>query len=478
LRPTKTLRHGTALAAAAALALLSAGCARVVDLNPENLPVQPGGGETTAPFICTVDTSFVLEDSDPQNEPLAPDPTHDLAWDGEQYVISRQMIPHEKLTMGRWNSSMELLWVSETGEISWRIPLDWCAAEGDHHCAGESESPSLFVPETARVGVFWHDHYWASRPDIAFLLAEAGDTSQYMDSPVARPSYIAICPSAAMYPDPMDSFHIDILGLAYVADGGIHFRLFELTGDGTLEALPCGQMEDDQELTDCRLSQSMMGAHHAVLSANAWGFVAAWKDYRHENPELYLTQIRLDRYAVRIGPEIRLTYAAFDSIHPHLAWNPTLQEHGLVWQDFRDGYHKVFFAALKFDSEGDLDFAGGPGALGERALTDANSSARKPRIAAHGPYYGAAWENRHSEDENAGSVLFALLDGEGNLLIKNPLPVAWMENRGREVRLVPLIDPGMEGEDTGEPYRFAMTWIDPTPLYEEMVLSEVSCRRQ
>jgi len=115
----------------------------------------------------------------------------------------------------------------------------------------------------------------------------------------------------------------------------------------------------------------------------------------------------------KLGTDLRVTTAQFDSSGPSIAWNGI--DYGLLWKDSRNGDQEIFFTHIT---------PAGAKVGGDISVTGPCGDCVSPRLVWNGTEYGAVWSQ-------AGEITFRRLDRAGS-----PIGTA-----------TPLIDPAGSGAD-------------------------------
>ncbi|HEX4824788.1 MAG TPA: putative metal-binding motif-containing protein [Candidatus Polarisedimenticolaceae bacterium] len=119
----------------------------------------------------------------------------------------------------------------------------------------------------------------------------------------------------------------------------------------------------------------------------------------------------------KIGSDLRVTNAQFDSSHASIAWNGV--DYGMVWHDSRNGDQEIWFTHIT---------PAGVKVAPEVSVTGSCSDCTNPRVVWNGSEYGAVWSHN-------GAISFRRFD-------RNGTPI------GTEV---PLLDPANGGTSPDEP---------------------------
>jgi hypothetical protein len=115
----------------------------------------------------------------------------------------------------------------------------------------------------------------------------------------------------------------------------------------------------------------------------------------------------------KLGTDVRVTTAEFDSSAPSIAWNGI--DYGMLWKDSRNGNQEIFFTHMT---------PSGTKVGGDISVTGPCGDCVNPRVVWSGTEYGAVWSQN-------GEITFRRLDRAGA-----PIGTA-----------VPLIDPAGSGAD-------------------------------
>jgi hypothetical protein len=126
-----------------------------------------------------------------------------------------------------------------------------------------------------------------------------------------------------------------------------------------------------------------LGLDYSSAPSLAWtggACAAAWSDHRDGNAEIYFA--RLSAAGALLGGEQRLTANGSASLVPALA--AAADEYGTAWQDNRDGNDEIYFGRIG---------AGGNRVGPDLRLSFAANSSKDPALAWTGSAFGAAWED-------------------------------------------------------------------------------------
>jgi hypothetical protein len=199
--------------------------------------------------------------------------------------------------------------------------------------------------------------------------------------------------------------------------------------------------------SDVRVS---FGAATSAQSSLVWtgsDFGVAWHDYRHFNNEIYFA--RIDASGNKIGSDIRVTYAGYQSYNPSLVW--TGSDFGISWWDNRDLNDEIYFARL--DSSGSK--------IGSDArITFDDASSKESSLDWTGSEYGVSWHD--SRDSAYEEIYFARIDASGNKIGSD---VRMTENAGYS-RYPSLVWDGSE---------YSAAWRDDSPGASEIFFGWIKC---
>lgn len=151
--------------------------------------------------------------------------------------------------------------------------------------------------------------------------------------------------------------------------------------------------------SDQRITDAMGTATRPAMAYGAFEHGVVWQDSRDGNFEIYFA--RLDAAGLKIGMEARMTTANGDSLEPVVAFG--IGGWAAVWTDSRDGNEEVYIAVLS---------QGGSKTAPELRLTDHPSSARAAWVAWDGTAYAVAWQDAR---DGATAIYFARVDDAGAL---------------------------------------------------------------
>jgi len=200
----------------------------------------------------------------------------------------------------------------------------------------------------------------------------------------------------------------NLIGVAEVCDG------LDNNCDGVVDnegacSLPCQSLQKIGG--DAQETSGALGPRTRSTIWTGTGYAVAWSDSRDgDDEEIYLA--RLSGSGAKIGSDVRVTHAPFQSILPRLAWTGT--EYGLVWQDARDsttaldGHWEVYFARLSADgvkTSEDVRIT--------NSVDDLLPDSSEPAIAWTGSEYGIAWVGA----SGGRQIYFTRLDPSGGRLL-------------------------------------------------------------
>ena len=185
-------------------------------------------------------------------------------------------------------------------------------------------------------------------------------------------------------------------------------------------------------------SSKTSAAQDPSLAWSGKELAVAWKDLRHDNPEIYFRRIKADGSGLD-GPEVRVSNAPFGSLKPVLSWHGT--GYGLAWEDARTMASLIYFRGL--DAQGRL--------LGKStAVVGTSAGAFRPDMAWDGKRYGLAWEDTR---DGHLEVYFRALDSSGQPL-SGQIKIS---DADQQSSVTPLAySPRLAKGPTGE---FGLAWI-------------------
>lgn len=133
----------------------------------------------------------------------------------------------------------------------------------------------------------------------------------------------------------------------------------------------------------------------------------AWQDSRDGNQEIYFARADPDGY--RIGGESRVTEAAGAGTEASLVFDGA--GYAVAWSDDRQGQPQIYFARL---SQGGVKLGA------ELAVSSPEAPARSPSLAWDGERYSVAMQQGEG---SSGVIVLARLSSDGGLL-SEPVPIA------------------------------------------------------
>ena len=153
--------------------------------------------------------------------------------------------------------------------------------------------------------------------------------------------------------------------------------------------------------TDQRITDATGAATRPAMAAGDFEHGVVWQDTRDGNSEIYFA--RLDAAGLKIGMETRLSDDPADSLEPAVAFGG--QGYGVVWTDRRSGNDDVYLDRLT---------QGGVEQAPEQAITAEAGSERAPAIAWDGSAYALAWRDERDGD---GAIYFARVAADGTTVL-------------------------------------------------------------
>jgi hypothetical protein len=124
----------------------------------------------------------------------------------------------------------------------------------------------------------------------------------------------------------------------------------------------------------------------------------SWQDYRDGPAEIYFA--RISAGGSKIGSDLQITDAAWDSLYPALAW--TGSEFGVSWHDARDGNLEIYFARIS---------AGGSKLGNDVRITFNAGDSAYPSLAWTGSEFGVSW---HDYSDGNDEIYFARISAGGS----------------------------------------------------------------
>jgi hypothetical protein len=224
---------------------------------------------------------------------------------------------------------------SDNNEIFFiRLDVDGAKLGADARISyGNSESrfPSLSWTGS-EFGLSWEDFRehsdWPAYPEIHFARISALGSRIGLDTR-SRVTYAANSATPSMVWTGSE------FGLSWSYSNEIYFTRISKEGN---------KIGSDQRITydnQSSLEPSL------TWTGNEYGL--SWHDNRDGNYEIYFAVLSYS--GLKVGPDIRVSYALDQSTYPTLAW--TGSEFGMSWQDYRDASWEIYFSRIRMDLDGD-----------------------------------------------------------------------------------------------------------------------------
>jgi len=183
-------------------------------------------------------------------------------------------------------------------------------------------------------------------------------------------SDVRITNDANLSRDPSLAWTGSEYGVSWVDDRDGNFQIYfaRISTDGTKIG------------ADIRITNDANGSSGPSLAWTGSEYGVSWRDYRDGNDEIYFA--RISASGTKVGADVRITNDSNWSELPSLVW--TGSEYGVSWDDDRDGNYEIYFAHIS---------ASGTKIGADVRITNAAYDSSYPSLAWTGSEYGVSWED-------------------------------------------------------------------------------------